>query len=223
MAWSPSLVVLAASHSRSPRRRTLLCKFTITRSPFVMLSNGSGHCPLIPMTRRSACPSGFAVVQPMFQSYVTVSALAAGINPAGRSKSSVTRKFDKERAIAILRPWWKSAPSKLKRKHTQPTSDDDVSVQDSPSQRLIRSIQIRSAVHPLAAGSQTRHRISAARTRSDKPTRSTLQPSTTAQRLGGTLEVSLERKRLAKRCRQARSRAREGSCLPRRWSRRGSV
>ncbi len=47
---------------------TWLWTLKITLSPLVKFSNGKGHCPLIPMTERSAMPSGLALTQPMFQS-----------------------------------------------------------------------------------------------------------------------------------------------------------
>jgi hypothetical protein len=66
---SVSVRVLCRTH-----HLTWLCTLATTRSPLVKFSKGSGHCPLIPMTGRSAMPSGLARTQVIFQSSVTVSA-----------------------------------------------------------------------------------------------------------------------------------------------------
>lgn len=84
---------------------TWLCRLTMTRSPFVKFNSGRGHCPLMPMTGRSAMPSGFALTQPTLKSWVTVAASTLCRRPFGSSVSRQTRKFDNERAIAIVETW----------------------------------------------------------------------------------------------------------------------
>jgi hypothetical protein len=80
--WKWILVLWLPSYKVSALLRVLwhihhltwLCTLAVTRSPLVKLSKGSGHWPLIPMTGRSAMPSGLARTQVIFQSSVTVSA-----------------------------------------------------------------------------------------------------------------------------------------------------
>jgi hypothetical protein len=75
---------------------------TTTRSPFVATIVGTGHWPLTPMTGRVCCPSGFAYVQPMSKSYVTVAQWAMELRrDIGR------RKFDKESAMVGEGGWQK--------------------------------------------------------------------------------------------------------------------
>ena len=75
---------------------TWLCTLAMTWSPFVKLSKGSGHCPFIPMTGRSAIPSGLARTQVMFQSRVTVAALVTAAK-AGRH----ARRYCDNRAMPM--------------------------------------------------------------------------------------------------------------------------
>jgi hypothetical protein len=56
---------------------------------------GIGHSSLIPITERSKAPFGFAVVQLMLKSYVTVAAL----HRIGNSSANGARKFDRDMAI----------------------------------------------------------------------------------------------------------------------------
>ena len=150
-----------------------------------MLSNGSGHCPLMPMTGRSDCPSGFALTQPIFQSKFTVAALALGMSPLGRSKSSVTRKFDNERAIVIVEPFlrlFRTNTGKYMPQSHQSTRQRSGNVEKvSLLARLIRLIKIRSS-HHLCEDPPFSGRRSESRDRSDKST--TLRRTVSRRKLG---------------------------------------
>lgn len=67
-------------------------------SPFVTLITGRGHWLLMTMTGRSCMPSGFAVVQVIFQSKLTSFALAAD-GPASRIASD---EIARDRSIATV-------------------------------------------------------------------------------------------------------------------------
>ena len=73
---------------------------TMTWSPFVATIGSMGHLPLIPITGRVCCPSGFAYVHAMSKSYVTVAQCAIELR-----RDIGSRKLDSDIAILVTRDW----------------------------------------------------------------------------------------------------------------------